>query len=127
MEVTTALGVAANVIQFLDFGQRLFTTSFEIHRVANGASTAHRKSENLLRDFLNSIDTVSHSLHQYLSTCKSYLPQVAEAGTFQDVVEDCRAPAKDLLRRFERLRIQGKQGRWRSFVTGVKYMWKRRS
>jgi hypothetical protein len=126
MEAVVALGVAGNVLQFLDFGQKLYSTSLEIHRAATGASTANAESETLLRDFIESIDTVSSDLKQYRSALDATSPQVSGAGTsaLHDVVENCKVLAVELLDRFEKLRGEGNRGRWKSFMTGVTCMWK---
>jgi hypothetical protein len=67
MEATAALGVAANFLQFLDFSQKLCSTSLEIHRAANGATNANAESEILLRDFIATIGTLTSDLKQYRS------------------------------------------------------------
>jgi hypothetical protein len=126
MEATAALGVAANVLQFLDFGQKLYSTSLEIHRAANGATNANAESETLLRDFIATIDTLTRDLKQYRLTLTVISPQVAQAGSLQDVVEKCRALANDLLGRFQKLRPEGKRSRWKSWVKGVECMWRGR-
>jgi hypothetical protein len=126
MEAVAALGLAGNVLQFLEFGQKLCSTSLEIHRAATGASAANAESEALLRDFIDSIDTVSSDLKQYQFALDATSSEVSGAGTntLHDIVENCNDLAVELLDRFEKLRGQGKRGRWKSFMTGVKCMWK---
>lgn len=123
MEAVAALGVAANVVQFLDFSQKLCSTSLEIYQATKGASRANTESETLLRCFIESINMVSSDLKKYRSALNVTPPHVFGAGAIKDIVDDCRNLAGDLLGRFEKLRAGGNPGRWKSFVRGVKCMW----
>jgi hypothetical protein len=124
MEAVAAVGIAGNAVQFLDFSQKLYSTSLEIYRTTNGASTQNAQSEVLLRDFIESIDTVSSDLEQYRSALDLTSPLASGAGGVQDIVEDCRGLAGELLGRFEKLRAHGQVGPWKSLVKSVKCMWK---
>jgi hypothetical protein len=123
MDAITALGVAGNVVQFIDFGQKLLSTSFEIYKATNGASTRNKESETLLKDFIESIDTVSADLVQYGTRLGLTLQQTTSSNGLQEIVDDCRSLAADLLARFEKLKLERKPGRWKSVLRAVKCMW----
>jgi len=123
MEAIAALGVAGNVIQFLDYGQKLVSTSLDIYKTGTGASTSNRESETLLKDFVESIDTVSENLLLYDERLEVKLLQATAQNGLQDIVDDCRGLAAELLGRFEKLKLQRKPGRWKSSVRAVKCMW----
>lgn len=124
MEAITALGVAGNVLQFIDFGQKLVSTSFEIYNAANGASARNQESESLLKSFIESIDTVSTDLVQYDARLALTFEQTSSSPGLQQIVNDCRDIATDLLARFDKLKLQRNPGRWKSMLRAVKCMWK---
>jgi len=123
MEAIIALGVAGNVIQFLDFGQKLISTTLEIYTAGSGATFSNKESETLLKDFIESIDTVSENLLQYDTRLGEKLSQATAQNGLQDIIDDCRNLAAELLARFEKLKSQRKPGRWQSTVKAVKFMW----
>jgi hypothetical protein len=128
MEAVVALGVAGNVLQFLDFASKLCSTSLEIYRTADGASTSNAQTEALLKDFMESMDEVSSDLVQYRSALFVTSKQALAAGPSQIglIISDCQAISDELVARFEKLKSGGKPGRWKSFVTAVKCMWEKK-
>ncbi|PMD63790.1 uncharacterized protein K444DRAFT_626482 [Hyaloscypha bicolor E] len=123
MEAIAALGVAGNVVQFLDFGQKLISTSLEIYTAGTGVTVSNKESETLLKDFIESIDTVSENLLQYDTRLGEKLPQATAQNGLQDIINDCRNLAAELLVRFEKLKLQRKPGRWQSTAKAVQCMW----
>lgn len=127
MEALAALGVAGNTVQFLDFATKLCVTSIEIYRGADGASASNAQAEGLLKRFIETIDEVSSNLGKYCVALSVASKQASGRGEAQisSIISDCQAIAKDLLGRFDKLKSSGKPGKWKSFVSGVKYMWKK--
>jgi hypothetical protein len=123
MEALAAVGVAGNVLQFLDFGQKLVTTCTEIYLSTSGSLKANDDSEMLLREFAESIDNLSSDLSRYQDALNDTVQQVG-GSPMKVTVDGCRSLAQDLIKRFERLRGEGNLGRWKSLVKGVKCMWK---
>jgi hypothetical protein len=128
MEGLAALGIAGNAVQFLDFATKLCVTSIEIFRDADGASASNAHAEVLLKSFIETIDEVSSNLGQYCIALSAASKQASGKGEAQisSIILDCQAIADDLLQRFDKLKSSGKLGKWKSFVSGVKCMWKKR-
>lgn len=127
MEGLAILGVAGNAVQFLDFATKLCSVSVEIYRGVEGTSASNAQAEGLLKSFIESIDEVSSNVGQYCLALNSASIQANERRQSQmsSVIADCQVIARDLSRRLERLKSSGKPGKWRSFVSGVKSMWKK--
>ncbi|KAL2440891.1 hypothetical protein ABEF95_008482 [Exophiala dermatitidis] len=126
MEALAAFGVAANVVQFLDFATKLCVTSVEIYRGVHGASASNAQAEVLLKSFIATIDEVSSDLGQYSVALSTSSKEASRRGEAQigAIVLDCQSVAEDLLQRYQKLKSGGSPGKWRSFVSGVKCMWK---
>ena len=56
LDPITALGVAGNVVQFVDFGVNLLTRGFEIRQT--GSTRGNDKLEALTRDLINLSDNL---------------------------------------------------------------------
>jgi hypothetical protein len=124
MDPITALGVAGNVVQFIDFGHKLCSTFFDIYQSASGTTKANLEVQMLVETFIDSIDTVSSDLVKYRNALSETPSDSHEQDSVQKIVAECGNVAQELLARIEKLRPEGKKGRWRSFVTAVKSMWK---
>jgi hypothetical protein len=74
------------------------------------------------------MDEVSSNVVQYRSALLFTSKQALLAGQNRigSTISDCQALTEELVARFEKLKSRGKPGRWKSFVTGVKYMWKKK-
>lgn len=127
MEALAALGLAGNTVQFLDFSAKLCATSIEIYRAIDGASSSNAQSETLLKSFIESTDEVSSNLGRYQVALGAASRQASSRGEAQisTIISDCQTIADDLVQRFEALKSSGKPEKWKSFVSGVKCMWKK--
>lgn len=121
------LGIAGNAVQFLDFATKLCVTSIEIYRGADGASASNAQAEMLLKSFVETIDEVSSNLGQYCVALSAASKQASGRGEAQtsSIISDCQAIADELVRRFDKLKSSGTPGKWKSFVSGLKCMWKK--
>lgn len=127
MEALSALALAGNTVQFIDFASKLCGTSIEIYRNAHGASASRAQSESLLKSFIATIDDVTSNLGRYCLALSATSEQANSKGETQIsyITSDCRVMAQDLLQRYNKLKLAGKPGKWQSFTTGVKCMWKK--
>ena len=128
MEAIVAIGVAGNVLQFLDFASKLCSTSLEIYTTVGGVSSSNAQTEALLKDFIESIDEVTTNLAQYRNVLsdtskQAFIPSQDQMST---IIADCRGVADELMARFDKLKASGTPGRWKSFAMGVKCMWKKK-
>lgn len=124
MEAVAALGIAGNVVQFLDFASKLCSTTLQIYNTADGVITSNSQTEALLKDFIESVDEVSSDLVEYRAALQSMSNRARSSGEGQivSIILDCEVLAEDLVTQFERLKASGKPGRWKSLVMGVKCM-----
>jgi hypothetical protein len=127
MEAVAALGIAGNVVQFLDFATKLCVTSVEIYQHTNGASASNAHAETLLKSFVETIDEIAADLGKYFTSLNAAFPQAQQQGDTQicSIIKDCQEIASDLLQRFDKLKTSGKPGKWKSFVAGVKWIWRK--
>ncbi|ORY14705.1 hypothetical protein BCR34DRAFT_225132 [Clohesyomyces aquaticus] len=111
----SALGLAGNVVQFLDFGSKLISESHAIYNNASGAGTANVELELVYTD-------LSH-----LTKALENPPDVSSnEGELRQLASSCRSVAVELLDIVQALKVNKncKHRKWRSFRQALKTVWK---
>lgn len=119
MDPLSAVSVAAAVIQFVEFGRKVVSKGSEIYNSVQGASIDHVQSEAAARNLVQLNEALKASLHS--SRC--YDEQENEA--IRDICNGCISTAKELIARFNKLRVgNGQTGRrWKSLRQALKSVW----
>lgn len=109
MEAFAALGLAANVLAFVDFSWKLVSETRQIYKSVDGAPEECR--------FLYTIvdDIRGHNI--FLAAVASTNP------TLQDIINNSRKIASDLLEVTEMLAVSEKT-KWGSFTLALKTAWR---
>lgn len=112
MEALAALGVASNIVSFVDFSWKLVAGAHQIYKSASETSNDSYSLETLATSIIRLDDGMA-----VVNTVPENLRKLSN---------ECRAVAKDLLVAIEKLRIKGKCKRWESFVAALKEVWSQR-
>jgi hypothetical protein len=116
MEALVALSLAANIVQFVDFSSRLFSSATSIHRSAFGASQNVQDVDSLteeLRQWCDKISSSPGSSSQFLRAHPSLL----------DLARKCHLTATELLSATESLKSKHPGSNWRSFKAALATAW----
>jgi len=107
----SALGVASNIIQFIDFAVKLLTGTERIYKSACGSSENTRV-----------LHAITEDLRQLGNTIK-----VSEGGDpkLEQLAGECTTACHELLQVLQTLRLQGKRTHWKSFKVAMKEAWNR--
>jgi hypothetical protein len=111
----TAIGLAGNIVQFVDYSSKLISSTYEIYRSSTGSSKNHVYLEAIATRLLE----LNRTLEQpKLTGTKSYDKALLElrAEYSQD--------AEDLLRLIEALRAK-KDSKWSSFRKALRSAWEK--
>ncbi|KAF2441831.1 hypothetical protein P171DRAFT_465451 [Karstenula rhodostoma CBS 690.94] len=113
----SALGIAANVVQFIEFGSKLVSESHEIYKSATGTSTGIVELEMIYTDlikFTKSLQTPNNS------------SQTPEEESLRQLAASCLTVANELLNIINALKVNadGHHRKWRSFRQAMKSTWK---
>lgn len=139
MEALTALGLAGNVFQFVDFVSKLLSAGVEIAGSVEGATERTLEIEKLY----SSLDTFSSKLHveRIRSTnndetggVRGLLDHSGEIGerlelqahisSLEELAIDCGSLCQRLLETIRKLRNKGTAGRqFKSFVAALRMAW----
>ncbi|OCK84564.1 hypothetical protein K432DRAFT_282313, partial [Lepidopterella palustris CBS 459.81] len=111
MEVLAAIGLAGNIIQFIDFGGKLISKTAEIQKSGAGA----------LADNIN-IETATNDL-ALLSTKLHDSAKSTGDTALQELCQSCNTVATELLTVLGTIKVHGKQHKWKSFRKALQSVW----
>jgi hypothetical protein len=114
LDPLTALGLAGNIVQFVDFTIRLFEDAHKIHKSAHGAL-----QENL------DVETVAKTIR--ILQMKLRLPRghsmIADGkaeNSLEQLCSSCDEIAEELLEVLGKLKVQGNKSPWKSMRQAIK-------
>ena len=140
MDPLTALGLASNIVQFVDFASKLISQSHEIYRSADGALEDNVALEHVAKN-LSKLGNELKSKRADITTGRKALAwggewarkdgsvisepeKVTAAGKqLQQLSKDCSAVSNELLQELEKLKIKGPHKRWESFRQALNSVW----
>lgn len=111
MEVLAAIGLAANIIQFVDFSGKLISKANEIQKSGTGAL-----AENI------NIEAATNDL-ALLRTKVHDSAESTDDTTLRELCQSCDAVATELLTVLGTVKVHGKQSKWKSFRQALKSVW----
>ena len=114
-ESLAALGLASNIVQFIDFGCRLFSKSCELY------------IEGFVTESVQ-LETISETVNRFASdlnvtpTSRDLLSK--DEADLITLAELCQGIARDLKLSLLNLRVNGCGHKWQSFRASLKRLWK---
>jgi len=115
LDPITALGVAGNVVQFIDFGLKATSKAREIHRSADGALAENVDLEVVTAD-------LGAVAGKFLARG---LPMTGSDG-LDDISRRCTKAAMELLAALEELKAWGQKSKVKSVRKALKAIWGKR-
>jgi len=110
----TALGVAGNIIQFLDFGLKLTSKAHEIYKSTNGALSEHNDMEVLVEGLAKLTTKLEESC--WMTTGNDEL---------EDICRRCTLAADELLGALKNMKLEGNKNKAKSVQAALKAIWKK--
>lgn len=127
MDPVTALGLASNVVQFVQFASDLVKTAIEVRRSSSGCTADILTLDTLygqLNDFNAELLSGRDNASSYLNGPGSKSDK--NATSFRTLSLLCQSDCEKLLLVVRKLQVQdGSRGRWQSFRTALKSLWEK--
>lgn len=118
MNPLTGLGLAANILQFIDFTTKIISASVDLYQSGSGAKAEYFEAE-------------SFAIHLRELADKMILPETSGHGVFKDegkalksIATQCREIADELLDVLQDLKVKEPHARWQSFYQALRSEWK---
>lgn len=106
MDPLSALGIAGNVIQFVDFATKLFKEGREVYCSGTAASQEARSLSNIAKE----LSTLNNS----------FTTDDLKSLGLRDVASQCSLIARDLLAAVDKLTVTKGNRLWISFVVALR-------
>ena len=119
MDPFSALSLASNIVQFVDFGYKLTSNSLEIYKSAKGASSANEELEFITKD----LNEICIGLGKPVDRTYGLLASDSEKALLP-LTQSCRDLAKKFLDALEDLRVKGGRRKWESVRQALRSAWK---
>ncbi|KUJ15133.1 uncharacterized protein LY89DRAFT_685948 [Mollisia scopiformis] len=111
MDPLTALGLAGNIVQFIDFAWKLFEGTKAIYKSASGSSHDNAVLQSIANDL------------RHLSNGIIISNQHSEE--LRRLATESKRISLELLDALEKLKLQGRNTKWKSFVLALREAWSR--
>lgn len=115
MDPLTAISLAGNIAQFIDFSCKLFSASRSIYTSNSGLSSD--------REDLHALTTNLQSISAKLKPVPLQSAKFNVSNELQDLALRCDNIATELLAVLKKLALKDKPSKWDSFHAALKTMW----
>jgi hypothetical protein len=106
MAELAALGLASNVVQFVDFGIKLFRDGKELYESAQGSIAEQRELQAVTADLRDIVQKLHPTVH----------PATQDDAALARLAADCEKLATELLGVLDKLKVkEGQNRKWVSF------------
>lgn len=124
MEALAALGLASNIVQFIQFTSNVIGAAVELRDAPAGSSTTEILTLDALYTQLHHISVALEASHERAA---AYLMTDGPAvASFRTLSALCKEDCKRLLETVSQLRVQpSSSGKWKSFRVALKVAWKK--
>jgi hypothetical protein len=112
MDPATGIGIAAAIVQFVDFGSKVVARTSEYHHSAHGAAVGNAELEQISKDLVRLNEGLSKSLDDSNGSSAHVRSNEEE---LRMLCKNCQGVAKELLELLNRLKVNVGSSRWRSF------------
>lgn len=117
MDPLTALSLASNVIQVVDFSITLVSKGYEIYKSADGSLAENVDTEAVT----NSLNMLTAKLRRPLKHGPNTTGIMSDDDqSLMSLCEKCTNIADDLLAKFDRVKVTGKYRKWKSARQALK-------
>jgi hypothetical protein len=123
MDPLSALGVAASVVQFLDFASTLVSSTYKIYK----STTGDTKEKLDLMVVTSSLKSLSNDLRLSLDQDTSEGKELSKVDTeINTLCASCSDVADELILALEKLNVQKEHDIWQSVRTALQSVWGRK-
>lgn len=119
MEALSAISLASNIVQFLEFGLRVLSKGKKIYRSVDGALEENLDLEIVTSDLL----VMQTKLKSTLLSSNHTQLVLDDVKAFNTLSESCAGLAEKLLERLNMVKVQRRFRRWKSLRQALKIVW----
>ena len=118
VELFTALALAGNVVQFVQFGCNLVAETHELYKSADGTSKTNLQTESITIRLIETIEELEDGRERMILGTKT-----STERRLVEIAEACTMVAKDILNRLEKLKSRESPSVWSCVAKAFKAAW----
>ena len=111
METPAIIGLVGNIVQFVDFSGKLISKSAELYRSSEGALAENSDIETAV----NHLVLLNNKLKDTAITTGD--------SALQSLCKSCGTTADQLLAVLDKVKVKGKQDKWKSIRKALRSVW----
>jgi hypothetical protein len=119
MDPLSALGLAGNIVQFIDFGSKLVCKGRQIYKSSDGALDRHVDLEAITNDLVLLSAQIEPSKYRNQESDH----QSKEEAVLLKLTTACNDVALTLLTALNSIKVTGRHRRWKSVRQALKSQW----
>lgn len=119
LDPLTCIGLAGNIVQFLDFSIKVVSEGYQIYNSTTGASEENDETEFVISDF----ERVTERLGQSLRPPGTAVPLNQNEQQLDDLRVKCEQVAQELLTKLDKLKFKDKKTLLRSLGKALRHAW----
>ena len=114
MDPVAAIGLAGNIVQFVDFSWKLLSETRDLYDSSTGVSADNDVLESISSDLINLNDALT-------------APSTAGAipNRLRHLASQCKGAAEELLEVLDKIKVKGSHRKWKSFMQALRSVWKK--
>ena len=114
MDPIAALGLAGNIVQFVDFSCKVLQDTKNLYESSTGASAENDVIETICNDFFD--------LNKALTA-----PSDSETipDSILNLASNCKGVAVEILLLLNKIKVYGPKRKWKSFTQALRSVWKK--
>lgn len=117
MDPVTALSLAANILQFVEFGTKLFTTGYQAYKSAKGQTDENEHIEKLTIDLESCAKSLKHNTQGFQGSLSDDDLALLELARRSDRL------AQELLALLVKVQRKGKSRTWGAVSSAMRATW----
>ena len=117
----SALGLAGNIVQFVDFASKLFSKSKELYKSSSGAT----KENQELEDATDTLRRLCASLKKVDQAGSKSAGRLNDEAVLRELANNCHVTANELLSALEHLKTRRPSKKLHSFRMALETVWKK--
>lgn len=115
LETLAAIGLVGNIVQFVDFSSKILSKTRQVYQSADGALSENIDTEHVTKHLAE----LSTALQASASSSQG-------DPALEKLCESCNNVAKKLLKALEKLKVDGRNGKWRSVRKALRSVWSKK-
>src|SRR5271168_879473 len=106
MDPLSALSLAGNIVQFIDFGSKLLSGARELYKSPSGTLAAHHELELVTTDLSALVVKLRQSFDQGDGIESADQDAAIQRGSFEQICDEAVKVAEELVQRLDKLKVK---------------------